>query len=66
MKCKQINKNNLPCRAYAMRGMSYCFRHISEHQDAALQASSRGGKGNQQYHCLGSKLSVKNPTPGVE
>lgn len=44
-----------------MHGQSYCFRHNIESQSDAIEASSRGGKGNQQYHHLGKNLSVKTP-----
>ena len=61
MRCKAKKLDGTKCKAHAIRGGRYCFRHDKTIKKQALEASSSGGKARRQYHLLGNRMQIKTP-----
>jgi hypothetical protein len=62
MDCKQTKPDGSKCKAKAMTGTSYCFRHNPATEQARQQASAKGGSVSKpDSQLLTDKLDLKDP-----
>ena len=61
MKCTATKANGKKCKANALRGGKYCYRHSDSMRERALGASSAGGRARRQYHYLGPQVELNTP-----
>jgi hypothetical protein len=61
MRCKAIKSDGAKCKASAMHGSDFCFRHDKNVKEQAREASSDGGHARRLCNQLGTSVRVKTP-----
>lgn len=61
MKCSYKKADGKKCKANAMHGVIYCFRHNGEVKEQAIKASAIGGHARRQNVRLGSSVRLDTP-----
>lgn len=61
MECHAKKIDGKRCKANALHGRNFCFRHDRAVKEKAIEASSKGGRSRRQYNELGTPLVLKSP-----
>lgn len=61
MRCEAKKSDKRKCKANAMHGSKFCFRHDKSVRKEALRASSEGGQARRHYVQLGGPIELKTP-----